>query len=263
MKNIFKCTNRNIHWKATMILLMFLITINIMAQEFEENPSWIEEFNVLDGKDWNTSTNIKGGKCFSYFDKKYVFVKNGRLILKADIAKDDNGKNYYRQAYVNTYKKHSFEYGKLEIRAKAPTGKGVWPAIWLVNEDRNNYPRGEIDIFEYVDWWNGKQFQGNIHYVEDSIKRRQFAQYASCDVSKFHIYTLEWTKDRIELKLDGDRTYLVYTKSHPNGWVFNKPYYLIINVEFGRGWGATKGIDDSALPCQMEVDWIKYYKLKD
>ena len=86
-------------------------------------------------------------------------------------------------------------------------------------------------------------------------------QLVKADVSKFHIYTLEWYKDKLVFLLDGNLCYQ-FDKKEGEAWPFDKPYYLILNVAYG-GWGGSCGMDDSACPCEMKDDWIRYYKLKE
>lgn len=79
------------------------------------------------------------------------------------------------------------------------------------------------------------------------------------NVNQYHIYTLEWYKDKLKFFLDHKLCY-EFNKEIGKPWPFNKPYYLILNVAYGA-WGGTCGIDNSSFPHEMKVDWIKYYKL--
>lgn len=253
--------------KIIIIVLFFfnLAQWPMMAQEFESRPAWKETFAFqrrLSSEDWNAGTNLENRILNTSFNNQIVEIKNGKLILKAIESTSPNGEKRVKESYINTYHKQSFKYGKLEIRARFPIGKGVWPAIWLVSENRDTFPRGEIDIFEYIDCLPNNQFQGNIHYVISPNKRKMKNAYCKTDITNFHVYTLEWTPYEIRLKCD-EKLYLSYKKDNANGWVFNENYYLILNLAFGSGWGASCGVDMNVLPCQMEVDWIKYYKYKD
>ena len=164
---------------------------------------------------------------------------------------------------IHTLGKVSFLYGRLEIKAKCPTGKGIWPAFWMLPAEEG-LPFGEIDIMEYIDCWSSKEYQINVHVTDkkngNRIKKMN-PQLVKADVSKFHIYTLEWYKDKLVFLLDGNLCYQ-FDKKEGEAWPFDKPYYLILNVAYG-GWGGSCGMDDSAFPCEMKVDWIRYYKLKE
>ena len=249
------------------IFIIIILTIihfsDAYSQDFEKKPTWIENFKKLNPNAWNNGANVNGGKCYSNFDPQTTYVKRGKLHLKAKEAAKKDGTQYVKQPYINTYTKKHFKYGKLEIKAKMPVGLGVWPAIWLISETRTDFPRGEIDILEYIGCWDKYKFQGNIHTVWADNKRFQHPQYSTnTDITKYHIYTLEWTKECIILKIDNE-IYLKYDKNNPNGWVFDQEYFLVLNVAFDNGWGGKCGVDKSILPCEMIVDWIKYYKLKE
>lgn len=246
------------------LLFIFAIQFNLVhSQDFENEPIWSENFETLNPNIWNNGSNVHGGLCNINFDSQIIYVKRGTLHLKALEAIKKDGTKYIKQPYINTYTKKHFKYGKLEIKAKIPVGVGVWPAIWLISEKRTEFPRGEIDMLEYIGCWDKYKFQGNIHTAWKDDRRFQYPKYSTnIDITKYHIYTLEWTKEHIILKVDNE-IYLEYEKNNPNGWVFDQDYFLVLNVAFGNGWGAKCGIDNAILPCQMKVDWIKYYKIKE
>ncbi len=249
---------------ALITLVLNTIALNfVYSQNFEKEPIWIENFKTLNPNTWNNGANVHGGKCYTNFDSQTTYVKKGKLHLKAKEAFKKDSTLYVKQPYINTYSKKHFKYGKLEIKAKIPVGLGVWPAIWLISETRTVFPRGEIDILEYIGCWDKYKFQGNIHAVWTDDRRFQYPQYSvNTDITNYQIYTLEWTKENITLKI-GNEIYLKYDRNNPNGWVFDQEYFLVLNVAFDNGWGGKCGIDKSILPCQMIVDWIKYYKLKE
>lgn len=250
-----------------LVLVFFLFSfckIVLAQNEFEKDVCWGVDFQrikKLDINDWNVGHNLYDTICRSVFDARVLNIESGYLSIKAIKVLSEDGISVVKEGYLNTYKKHSFRYGKFDFLVKSSIGKGVWPAIWLVCADRKNYPRGEIDVFEYNGCWERSKMQGNIHYVASPQERKMFTQYLYVDVTQFHLYTLEWTKDEIRLKVDG-QLLLTYTKDNPNGWIFDKDYYLILNMAFGKGWGASCGIDETSLPCSMDIAWIKYYKLK-
>lgn len=248
------------------VLLLLAISLNniLIAQEFEKKPIWKETFSFkykLNTGDWNVGTNLDSPNLNISYDNQLIRIRNGKLILKAIKYTNSLGEIKIKDTFINTLNKRSFKYGKLEIKAKFPIGKGVWPAIWLVKVNREDeYPKGEIDLFEYIDCWNNEKHQGNVHYIVSKSQRKMYEKFCKNDITQFHIYTLEWTPTEIRMKCDGN-IYLSYKKDNPNGWTFDEEYFLILNLGYG-GWGATCGIDYDVLPCQMEIDWIKYYKFK-
>lgn len=218
--------------------------------------------NLLLLVDEETSRTLENGirkLILNYVSK--LCVNNGKLIIRTLDEKKD--KALCTSGRIHTLGKVSFLYGRLEIKAKCPTGKGIWPAFWMLPAEEG-LPFGEIDIMEYIDCWSSKEYQINVHVTDkkngNRIKKMN-PQLVKADVSKFHIYTLEWYKDKLVFLLDGNLCYQ-FDKKEGEAWPFDKPYYLILNVAYG-GWGGSCGMDDSAFPCEMKVDWIRYYKLKE
>lgn len=233
--------------------------------QFAPKPIWIDNFNSkgkVNGDDWNYSI----GPYKNEYDTDSlgnVFVKNGKLHIIA--TKDSRNGKICSTGRIHTLGKQSFLYGKIEIRAKVPTGRGIIPAIWMLREDHpKTVPLGEIDILEYIECFEKKQYSTTVHIVEkepgkEEIRHKHYANI-NADMRKFHIYTLEWTPESLVFKLDKK---IVFTllKKDAEFWPFDAPYYLILNVSYGD-WAGMCGMDDTIFPCEMQVDWIKYYKLK-
>ena len=133
---------------------------------FENTPSWSDEFRWtkdLDVRYWNKDDRFWETEMQIYSrSKENSFCNMGLLHLKA-IKKDVDGRHCV-SARVNTCNKVSFLYGKIDVRAKAPVGKGIFPAIWMLPMDLTR-PYGELDLMEYIDCWGGRQIQTNVHIV--------------------------------------------------------------------------------------------------
>lgn len=172
----------------------------------------------------------------------------------------------YTSASLTTEGKAAWRYGRIEVRAKLPTGRGTWPAIWMlgVNIREVGWPRcGEIDIMENVGF-DPETIHANIHTeVYNHVRRTQ--KGGSTKVEKpyadFHVYAVEWTPEKMDFFVD-DRSYFTFTneKTGPAVWPFDQPYYLILNVAVGGAWGGRKGIDESVFPQRMEVDYVRVYQ---
>ena len=164
------------------------------------------------------------------------------------------------------------QYGKIEVRAKLPAGKGTWPAIWMLPEsiktNTENWPLcGEIDIMEHV----GKDpnmVHTSLHSeLYNHIKGTQVTHFDKLsDVSgSFHTYGIEWDEQRIRFIIDG-QLYFESLKgqnghiSTNEGWPFDKPYFLILNLAIGGNWGGE--IDPNIFPSTMEIDFVRMYKKK-
>lgn len=231
--------------------------------EFEKKVSWSDEFrwnSKVNEKFWNKDTRFCKTELQDYVTSDLnTYCKNGLLHLKC-IKKDSNNRKC-TSARLTTYKKKSFLYGKIEVKAKAPVGKGIFPAIWMLQE-KTGKPYGELDLMEYIDCWDGKQIQMNAHVVyEYGVKQYQHQKKVKIDVPKWHVYSLEWYKDKLVFLIDDVIVHQLHKKDL-EAWPFDKPYYLILNVAFG-GWGGSCGIDYDILPKEMLVDYVRYYKLKE
>lgn len=248
------------------ILLTLFPTISFGQTEFEDTPTWAEEFDYKGKPDstiWSYIIGMRGQEAEYYTNSlENVYVKQGKLHIKA--IKQNVGKAICTSGRIHTQHKVSLMYGKLDIRAKLPTGKGIWPAFWMLPiKPLNIFPYGEIDIMEYIDCWNSAKYQANVHIVSkqgNKVERKQNSRLAFVDVSKYHVYSLEWTPEELSFLIDG-KVFHTCTKKDNVLWPFNQPYYLILNVAYGA-WGGSCGMDESIFPCIMKVDWIRYYKIK-
>jgi beta-glucanase (GH16 family) len=117
---------------------------------------------------------------------------------------------------------------------------------------------------EYIECLDKKQYYTTIHIVEKEPEKKEIRHIHStkvdADMTQYHIYSLEWTPNSLVFKLDGQHVYQL-NKSEAEFWPFDAPYYLILGLTYGN-WGGECGMDESILPCEMLVDWVKYYKLK-
>ena len=257
--------------KKVLLLLgavcLFANSITLQVQTFAKRPSWSEEFSSFLWKskldDWTIHIGKYASELEYYTDDiNNVFVRNGKLHLRATPDKRED--KVCSSGRVNTLGHKSFLYGKLEVRAKVPMGKGIFPAIWMLREDHPKvFPLGEIDIMEYIECFEGKEYCITTHIVEkdpgkDEI-RHKHSKHVETDMSKYHIYGLEWTPTCLRFMLDRNEVYKL-EKKDAEFWPFDAPYYLLLNVAYGS-WGAKCGTDDSIFPCEMLVDWIRYYPL--
>ena len=195
-------------------------------------------------------------------------VENGNLVIE---ARKDNWNNHkITSASLNTYGKKSILYGRIEVRAKLPTGVGTWPAIWMLGNvirEGVGWPAcGEIDIMENVGY-DPDVVHGNVHtkaynHVINTNKGNKII--IEKPYSNFHVYAVEWYKDRIEFFID-DQRYFVFQNENMGSetWPFDKPHYLILNLAIGGGWGGQKGIDDSIFPQKYYIDYVRVYEAKE
>lgn len=190
----------------------------------------------------------------------------------------------YTSAAVNTRNTANWKYGRFEIRAKLPEYPGTWPAIWFLSPLRTadipgpHKPRqadgsvipfpkrgpgggessqGEIDLMEA---WGGRPNRTYV-YIHGTNGPNPSARYEHKRniYKEFHVYAMEWFPDSINFFRD-DVKILHYPKDKTTGWSFDKPMYLIMNIACG---GADEpSPDDSVLPQQMAVDFVRVYEYK-
>lgn len=199
-------------------------------------------------------------------------LENGHLIIEArrepvpiEIFPDSGGQDY-TSARLFTQGLEAWQYGYIEVRAKLPCGRGLWPAIWTLPEGASEWPDdGEIDIMEYVGW-NRDAFHATVHtrdnnHVTGSDFGSSFRSRTACGA--FHTHTLLWTETEIRVAVDG-ATYFTYpnTGAGYGEWPFDRPHHLIMNIAIG-GWGGQEGIDEAAFPARMEVDYVRVYQKAD
>ena len=234
---------------------------------------WQDNFDadgLPDKNIWSYEEGFVRNKEAQYYTKERqenARVENGKLIIE---ARKDNWKgNAITSASVHTYGKKSMLYGKIEVRAKLPTGKGTWPAIWMLGDIKKEgvgWPAcGEIDIMENVGY-NPDVIHANIHTkaYNHSIGTGKGEKITiEKPYNDFHVYAVEWLKSEMRFYVD-DKLYFSYKNDGAgnDSWPFDKPHYLIINLAIGGGWGGQKGIADDLLPQKYFIDYVKVYKEK-
>lgn len=196
-------------------------------------------------------------------------VENGNLIIEArketlDPADyPDWGDQIFTSARLLTKGKAAWQYGYIEVRAKLPCGRGLWPAIWTLPEGETKWPDdGEIDIMEYVGW-DANSLHATVHTRDNNhTLGTQFGATYTSDTAcgAYHTHSLLWTKDEILVAVDG-KAYFSYRKDDKGygHWPFDRPHHLILNIAVG-GWGGQKGIDPDAFPAEMHVDYVRVYQ---
>ena len=207
-----------------------------------------------------------------------IFTRDGKLVIRALIEpgyvdNDYTGSEYnadFTSGRLNTAGKHSWVYGKFDIRAKLPNGKGSWPAIWMLGDNisTDGWPHcGEIDIMEHVGYEEGN-IHGSIH-TTDYNHMNDTQKSGNIDIStvadSFHLYSLEWDSTYLRFSVDNQPYFFIYNDSNgdQDKWPFNLNHYLILNLAIGGDWGGVQGINQNAFPMEMEVDYVRVYKKTD
>lgn len=193
-------------------------------------------------------------------------VEDGCLVIEARRG-DYAERARFTSASLTTRGRTNWTYGRFEIRAKIPTARGTWPAIWMLgsNRQRGGWPAcGEIDIMEAVGHEPGT-IHGTLHTAAYNHRKgnpRGARLAVEAPGTEFHTYAADWLPDRIDLRVD--RTLLLSVPRKPDDtgaeWPFDQPFYLILNVAVGGEWGGQKGIDEAAFPQKMLVDYVRVYE---
>jgi beta-glucanase (GH16 family) len=263
------------------ISFLFIIFCVTLSQAFSQNSNqlaagwkliWSDEFNyngLPDSSKWSFDVGGKGwgNKELQYYtnaDTNNAVVHNGILqIIARKINKENNS---YTSARLVTKYKGDWLNGKIEIRAKLPAGRGLWPAIWMLPTDSEygGWPKsGEIDIMENVGFKPDSIFCSihtqSFNHVIGTQKTRGIKiinPYTS-----FHLYALEWNQQKIDFLLDNKVVFSYFNSGKGyKEWPFDKKFQLLLNIAVGGNWGGKHGVDESIFPAKMLVDYVRVYQ---
>lgn len=237
-----------------------------------ETLVWSDEFDVdgsPDAEKWNYDLgdgcpNLCGwgnNEAQYYTDRpENVIVDNG--VLKINLIKEDYEGSKYTSTRMLTQGKYDFKYGKLEVKAKLPSGGGTWPAIWMLgsNISTAGWPAcGEIDVMEHAGNRQG-EVSSALHTPSSFGATTNTGKQTINDVSdEFHIYTVVWKRQSITFSVDGVVHY-TYNPSNKNdsNWPFYLEQFIILNVAMGGSFGGD--IDTNFTQSSMEVDYVRVYQ---
>lgn len=211
----------------------------VFQDDFKHTKIDVTKWDVLNRKK-NYNNELQAYK------SKNVRVQNGRLYLTG--LKE--GKEY-SSGLVQTKGKFDFQYGKVEIKASYPSGKGLFPAIWLLRSDgKDTLP--EIDIFEAVGHEPEIAYMVQ-HWRKNGKLKTVFGSKTIKNHYEDHIFGLEWEREEIRWYIDNE---LVFKSKNYNA---NLPMYLIINLAIGGNWPGSPN-SNTIFPAEFSVDYVKIYK---
>lgn len=238
------------------------------------NLVWSDEFNgtALDAAAWTPEIGDGcpslcgwGNNELEYYTNppNNLYFQDGKMIIEAK-AETFGGRNYTSSKIVTRGKK-TFKFGRIDIRAILPKGKGIWPAFWLLPQDNvfGGWPRsGEIDLMEMVGHEAGKT-HGTLHFGPgpgSTQISRNYSLPTGIFNDQFHVFSLEWKQDEIKWLLDGNVfSTVVKADLGANNYPFNETFFLIFNLAVGGNW---PGAPDAAtvFPQWLIVDYIRVYQ---
>ncbi|MFU8691452.1 family 16 glycosylhydrolase [Rossellomorea sp. FS2] len=215
----------------------------IFEEEFS-GDAWRDKWNI---QDWPSDKNEE----LQYYTPDNVSTKNGYLVLS---SKSERYKGrHYTSGAVTTEDLFEFTYGKVEIRAKLPTSRGVFPALWLVNSETGDW-LPEIDVMENIG-----QEPNNLYFVlhwkdDQDVQKRDYFTYTGKEAfyEHFHTYGMIWEKDRVSWTLDGEVVFET-TSFSPN-----LPLFLYMNTAIGGTWPGDPERWD--LHEEFLIDYVRVYQ---
>ncbi len=272
--------------KPSLLALALAALAGLNSSAADWKLVWSDEFDrpgAPDAAKWDYETGWVRNHEAQFYTRarpENARVENGCLVIEArqerfpNPAYDPQSKNPDLQreyaeitsASVITRGKASWRAGRVEVRAKLPAGRGVWPAIWMLGENigQAGWPAcGEIDIMEFVGHEPGV-VHANIHtrkynHTQNNGKGSKLSLPGAS--AAFHVYAVEWNHERMEFSVDGKK-YFTYENegSGKDAWPYDEPQYLILNLAIGGAWGGAQGIDDGIFPQKFLIDYVRVYQ---
>lgn len=231
---------------------------------YETTPVFEDNFSVNGSPDPTKWGYDIGGSGWGNNELQFYTNRQDNAVVSGGtlkiIAKKENySGSAYTSARLLTKDKFSIKYGKIEVRAKMPTGIGTWPALWMLGSNYSSvgWPAcGEIDIMEHLGRDLNKIYS-SLHYPGyfggNAVTKTLVIPTAT---SAFHNYIVEWTPNYIKFYVD---TQLFHTFTNKNLLPFNQKFFMIMNMAMGGNFGGA--VDPSFVSATMEVDYVKVYNI--
>ncbi len=256
--------------KIGLIAFAAIISLSLSAQT--KKLVWADEFNgkgLPDSTRWSYDV---GGSGWGNNEKQFYTqrrtenarLQDGKLIIEA--RKEDYGGAHFTSARLVSKNKGDWKYGRIEVKAKLPQGRGVWPAIWMLptNWVYGGWPKsGEIDIMEFVGYLPDSLY-GSVHTgaFNHAIGTNKTGGTLRKNLSTvYHVYVIEWTPDEIKFFVDNEQYHQFKNNgSGSDAWPFDQAFHLLLNIAVGGNWGGKFGIDEAIFPQRMEIDYVRVYQ---
>lgn len=244
-----------------------------------EDPQllWSDEFNSdgsVSTSNWYAEIHPPNNGSWWNGEKQHytnrtdnAYVSNGtlKIVAKKETYTYQNSTKQYTSARLITKDRFEFTYGRVDVRAKLPSGLGTWPAIWTLgaNIDSVGWPAcGEIDIMEHWDHVPGGKVSSATHTTVCSggcanvtVGETSLPDYST----QFHIYSLEWKEDELNFLIDGEFKYRYKpTNRTSQNWPFTSDQFIILNIAMGGSWFS---IDPNFTEAIMEIDYVRVYQI--
>lgn len=230
---------------------------------------WQDEFNgtAIDLNNWTydigRGSNGWGNNELEYYTDRpqNSFISEGKLVIEA--KKEDFSGAQYTSARLKTQGLHSFKFGRIDIRAKLPYGKGIWPALWMLGDNITSagWPKcGEIDIMEIIGSLPAT-LHGTVHWDNNG----SYASYgksttlpACTFADEYHVFSIIWNDQSIKWLLD-DVQFNVVDITPAALSEFKNNFFFIFNVAVGGNWPGSPDAT-TIFPQQMKVDYVRVFQ---
>lgn len=255
------------------------VGVTVAAGGYDPGPGWTLTWaDEFDGTAVSTSTWTfdVGSGGWGNGESQWYRAENAEVsggVLTITARREPFGDAPYTSARLQTSRKRTFTYGKFAIRARLPSGQGLWPAFWMLGANSSAWGLyggdvawpgcGEIDALEMIgglaDRSGDFTAHGTLHYLDargvdpgPSFALRLPDRLAD----GFHVYEVVWTPGSFTWKVDG----LAYgtTVLTADMEEFHEPFFLLLNLAVGGAWGGWPDAT-TTFPQRLVVDWIRVY----
>lgn len=230
---------------------------------------WSDEFDVAGPPDparWSYEEGFVRNHEAQLYTRSpdNVRVEDGHLVIEA--RRDPAAERGYTSGSVRTKGKGEWLYGRIEVRARLPIARGLWPAIWTLGATHGDerWPDcGEIDLMENVGF-EPKLLHFSVHTAAyNHVMKTHKTTTARYDdlATAWHVYAVDWTPERIDFFVDERKVFAFANEGTGRAaWPFDRAQFLLLNLAVGGDWGGQHGIDDASLPRALLVDYVRVYQ---
>ena len=273
---------RSVNMPAVLLVVLLCCPSGVTRLKGESGGRWrlvwSDEFNYTglpDPQKWDYDVGGHGWgnqelQFYTARRKENARVENGRLVIEARQERWQGSD--YTSARLVSRGKADWTYGRFEVRAKLPSGRGTWPAVWMLptGQSYGGWPNsGEIDIMEHVGF-EPDVVHASVHTsaYNHKINTQKTAPLNVANArTQFNVYAVEWTPEEIRGFVN-DRHYFTFRNERLTNasadyrqWPFDKPFHLLLNLAVGGTWGGQKGVDPAIWPQRLEIDYVRVYQL--
>lgn len=235
---------------------------------------WSDEFSgsALDNATWSLCSRGRSDwNNTASNDPHLIKLDHGVLRLRG-IVNDDtaNDPAPYLTGAILSKTKFSYQYGKVQIRARFKCAQGAWPALWMMGEEKGWPACVEIDLMEHLNFDDIVYQTVHSEYTRsiDKTNTPKHGSTAKINRDEWNTYGCEWDADKIVFTVNGEATF-AYPRVSEKGekqWPFKQPFYFLFSMQIGGDWVNARGEKPTLpehYPAYMEIDWVRVYKPAD